>query len=185
MIVDLCQLVSPDFSVIDGVVGMQGKGPSGGTPKEAGILLGGVNPHAVDLAGVRVMGFKTEDVPTVYDAQERGIIPKTPYELEYLGDDPKVHELHFVPASSKVPGFLIRLVPEKFRRLIGCLITPYPYIQEKKCVGCGACARTCPMHTIKIVDGKAKIDYSQCVKCYCCHELCPPKAIGFKRIVKK
>ncbi|MBR5479700.1 MAG: DUF362 domain-containing protein [Clostridia bacterium] len=185
MIVDLCQLVSPDFSVIDGVVGMQGKGPSGGTAKEAGLLLGGVNPHAVDLAGIRVMGFKSEDVPTIYDAQERGLIPKTPYELEYLGDDPKMHELYFIPASSKVPGFLIRLVPEKFRRLIGCLVTPYPQIHEKKCVGCGACARTCPMHTIEIVEGKAKIDYSQCVKCYCCHELCPPKAIGFKRIVKK
>lgn len=185
MIVDLCELVSPDFSVIDGIVGMQGKGPSGGTAKEAGILLGGINPHAVDLAGLRVMGFKPEDVPTIYDAQERGLIPKTAYELEYLGDDPKEHELFFIPASTKVPGFLIRLVPNKFRRLIGCLITPYPRINEKKCIGCGACARTCPMHTIKIVEGKAQIDYSQCVKCYCCHELCPPKAIGFKRIVKK
>ncbi len=185
MIVDLCELVKPDFSVIDGVVGMQGKGPSGGTAKEAGVLLGGVNPHAVDLAGIRVMGFKPEDVPTIVDAQERNLIPKTAYELEYLGDDPKAHELYFIPASSKVPGFLIRLVPEKFRRLIGCLVTPYPYINIKKCVGCGACERTCPMHTIKIDDGKAKIDYTQCVKCYCCHELCPPKAIGFKRIVKK
>ena len=185
MIVDLCELVNPDFCIIDGVVGMQGKGPSGGTAKEAGVLLGGKNLHAVDLAGVRVMGFSPEDVPTIVDAQSRGLIPESANELEYLGENPADYELKFAPPNSKVPGFLIRLIPEKFRTLIGCLITPYPSINVKKCVGCGECARSCPMHMIEIVDKKAHINYDECVKCYCCHEMCPPKAIGFKRIVKK
>lgn len=185
MIVDLCELVSPGFSVIDGIVGMQGKGPSGGSSVDAGVLLGGRNPHAVDLAALRVMGLDPQNAPTVHDAMLRGFIPERAGELIYLGDDPAEHELHFLPASGKTPGFLIRCVPKKFRSLIGCLITPYPSIVESHCVGCGDCARTCPMHTIEIIDHKAHIQYDQCVKCYCCHELCPVRAISFKRIVKK
>lgn len=185
MIVDLCELVSPGFSVIDGIVGMQGKGPSGGSAKEAGVLLASRNPHAADLAALRVMGLDPQEAPTVCDAIQRGLIPEKAEALCYLGDDPAQHELSFSPPTGKTPGFLIRLVPKKFRSLIGCLIAPYPYIVKNHCVGCGDCARTCPMHTIEIIDHKAHIHYDKCVKCYCCHELCPVRAISFKRIVKK
>lgn len=185
MIVDLCELIAPGFSVLDGVVGMQGRGPSGGTPKSAGVLLGGRNPHAVDLAALRVMGLDASLAPTVQDAISRRLIPPRAEDLCYLSGDPTQHLLHFSPASGKAPGFLIRCVPKKFRALLGCLIAPYPNIMQNRCVGCDECAQTCPMHTIEVVDHKAQIHYEKCVKCYCCHELCPVRAITFKRIVKK
>ena len=131
------------------------------------------------------MGLDAQNAPTICDAQQRGLIPNRAEDLLYFGEDPKKHELHFLPASNKIPGFFVRCVPKKFRELVGCIVTPYPYILTRQCVGCGDCARTCPMHTIAIRDHKAQIDYSQCVKCYCCHELCPVRAIRFKRIVKK
>ncbi len=47
----------PDLSVIDGVVGMEGNGPVGGTPKHSGVALAGVSSTAVDSIGARVMGY--------------------------------------------------------------------------------------------------------------------------------
>lgn len=184
MIVDLCELVSPGFSVLDGIVGMQGKGPSGGLPKHAGVILGGCNPHAVDLAALRVMGFDPQSVPTVADAISRGFIPQNAKELIYQGDDPSKFELHFNPPPGKTPGTFVRWMPKRFQKPLERWFVPYPYIMINKCVGCGDCARTCPMHTIDICEKKAKIHYDKCVKCYCCHELCPVRAIEFKRNVK-
>lgn len=183
MIVDLCELVAPSFSVIDGVVGMQGKGPSGGLPKAAGVILGGQNPHAVDLAALRVMGFSPNDVPTVADAILRGLIPKSADDLTYTGDDPVDFEFKFLPPPGKAPGMFIKWLPKRFEAPLARWFMPYPHISPT-CIGCGDCARTCPMHTIEIRDKRAHIKYDKCVKCYCCHELCPIRAISFKRNVK-
>lgn len=47
-ILDLTSVLYPNYSVIDGTVGMEGFGPSGGTPKEVGLILASSNPVACD-----------------------------------------------------------------------------------------------------------------------------------------
>ena len=47
----------PDLSVIDGVVGMEGNGPVGGTAKNSGVALAGIESAAVDVVGAQVMGY--------------------------------------------------------------------------------------------------------------------------------
>jgi len=63
--------------------------------------------------------------------------------------------------------------------------SPKPYINTSKCVGCGECVRSCPMHTIELVEknGKkqAKINRNKCILCYCCQELCPLVAVDVKQ----
>lgn len=44
------------------------------------------------------------------------------------------------------------------------------------CIGCGLCEKSCPMHNIKIQDGKA-VSGQQCTMCYRCISLCPQRAI--------
>ena len=41
MIVDLCETVKPDFTIVDGIVGMEGDGPGSGIPRKFGIMLAG------------------------------------------------------------------------------------------------------------------------------------------------
>jgi len=56
-IVDIAATVKPSFSIVDGIVGMEGDGPIMGTPKSCGCLIMGRNPVAVDATATRVMGL--------------------------------------------------------------------------------------------------------------------------------
>ena len=62
-IVDLMKVCYPDYAVIDGVVAMEGFGPSGGTPVELGVVLSSRDALAADLTAIRLMGMAADDVP--------------------------------------------------------------------------------------------------------------------------
>jgi hypothetical protein len=51
------------FSLVDGIVAMEGAGPVGGPRKEAGLLVAGDNSVAVDLACAALMGFDYRCLP--------------------------------------------------------------------------------------------------------------------------
>ena len=54
--------------------------------------------------------------------------------------------------------------------------TRNPKIDPKKCVGCGACVRLCPMENITLQDRKA-VSGNRCTMCYRCFSNCPRQAI--------
>lgn len=56
-ILDINATITPDLAIIDGIVGMEGDGPIMGTPVNAGVLVMGRNPAAVDATGARIMGI--------------------------------------------------------------------------------------------------------------------------------
>ncbi|HVB97705.1 MAG TPA: DUF362 domain-containing protein [Candidatus Dormibacteraeota bacterium] len=61
-ILDLATTVRPDFSIIDGIIAMEGNGPTQGTPKAAGVLVMGDDPVAVDATATRLMGLAPERI---------------------------------------------------------------------------------------------------------------------------
>ncbi|MGB0036737.1 MAG: DUF362 domain-containing protein [Candidatus Acidiferrales bacterium] len=62
VILDLASTVSPDFSIVDGIVGMEGDGPLEGFPKTSGVIVMGDDAVAVDATCARVMGLRPERI---------------------------------------------------------------------------------------------------------------------------
>jgi len=166
MLVDICETVKPDFSILDAVVGMEGQGPAGGDPKQVGIIAGGVSPYAVDLAQCYLMGMRMDRAYTVNDAYSRGLAPVDPEELDWLGDDRKKFRTSFKPASEYKDDVIPKILDN--------------------CTGCGDCVRICPMHCIEMQSSqshnkaRAVIKEKDCIRCYCCHEFCLLKAISLE-----
>ena len=52
----------PDFSIIDGLEGMEGNGPINGTPVDHKIAMASFDPVAMDSMAARLMGIPLEDV---------------------------------------------------------------------------------------------------------------------------
>ena len=65
MLVDLALTVKPALTIVDAVVGMEGDGPSGGSPRKLGFLAACQNPFLLDLALCRIIGVTPESVPTI------------------------------------------------------------------------------------------------------------------------
>jgi len=69
-IVDLHHLFPRQFTIVDGIVGMEGNGPIQGTPKNAGVLVAGSDVAAVDATCCRIMGIDPRKI--AYLAIARG-----------------------------------------------------------------------------------------------------------------
>jgi len=58
------------LSIVDGIVAGEGEGPLEPTPKDAGVLLAGKNPMAVDIVCSRIMGFDWGKIPFLVKGQK-------------------------------------------------------------------------------------------------------------------
>jgi uncharacterized protein (DUF362 family) len=61
-LLDINATVRPDFAIVDGIIGMEGNGPTQGTPKPCGVLVMGDDPVAVDSTCTRIMGLIPERI---------------------------------------------------------------------------------------------------------------------------
>ena len=87
MLVDLCEYVHPDFSIIDAIDAMEGDGPTGGQKRFVGALVGSESPYEADMVGAKLIDMKPEEILVLKNAQERGLCAGKLSEIEVLGDD--------------------------------------------------------------------------------------------------
>jgi uncharacterized protein (DUF362 family) len=73
VIVDINTVIKPVLTVIDGFVGMDGKGPIDGAPVKMDLVIAGKNVVATDATGCRVMGINPYDIPHLRRASEKGL----------------------------------------------------------------------------------------------------------------
>ena len=181
MLVDLCEALSPQLTIVDAITCMEGNGPTGGRPRAMGALLSSRSPYAADVACASLINMEPQKILMLQAAMQRGLCPRSVKELDLGEENLASYVLEdFLQPESKASDFIQR-VPRVFRPLAKRIATPIPKIRTKGCVGCGKCAESCPRHTIQIVDHKAQINYNNCIRCYCCHEMCPRHAVDIKR----
>ncbi|MBC8532546.1 DUF362 domain-containing protein [Yeguia hominis] len=182
MLVDLCTALKPRICVMDGIVGMEGNGPSGGTPRPMQILAAAENPFALDVVCAELIGMHAKDIPMLRAGMARGVCPQDVEQIEILGEPRSALDQKSFRMPESKPSNFVSYLPKAFRPAAEKLLTPVPKIRKRACVGCGKCAESCPQHTIRMVDHKAVIDYRSCIRCYCCQEMCPKHVIAIQRL---
>ena len=84
----------PDFTIIDGVEGMEGNGPINGTPVDHRIALAGFDVVAVDSMCTRLMGIPVEDIGYLNYCAAAGMGVVDRDKIEIIGS--QVPENHIV-----------------------------------------------------------------------------------------
>jgi len=88
MLVETARTINPDLTLLDGIIGHEGRGPSGGEPRQLGILGASPQVFALDRAVVELLGVNPGDVPTVDQSIRLGLCPD-------------LNEIHFPQATPK------------------------------------------------------------------------------------
>lgn len=176
MIVDLCYVLCESkttINIVDGIVGMEGNGPTNGTPRKMGVVVTSQNPFNADVVCSKILGVHSH-VKTVSISKERGY---TDSDVKTVGESVEsclVSDLVLPDGLDKVH----LLSDEKLLKIF----KPKPVVDRSVCRKCGECARSCPMHTISVgKDKKIKINTKNCIRCFCCQELCPFDAIKIRQ----
>lgn len=175
-LVDLAECLRPALSIIDGVRAMEGQGPRNGAAYEAGVVLAGANPFAVDAAMSRLMGFTGAKLPVELEAAQRGLADVE--NLELVGDG---RELAFNFAPPHTYEKLDDVVPSWLVAAARRELTAWPVVDNARCVRCGRCIAHCPPKAMAMQDGNVVVERSRCIRCYCCQELCPADAVQLKQ----
>jgi uncharacterized protein (DUF362 family)/NAD-dependent dihydropyrimidine dehydrogenase PreA subunit len=180
MIVDLNEAIRPSLQIMDGIIAMEGDGPSSGTPRPLGFILASANWTAIDTIACRMMGIPPLEVPTIKAAMGRVDIRNHQTDILLIGDESDVPVIRGfrLPSTYRGEGKGVQknLLLSTLHNL-GRLYTYYPVINRSRCERCGRCATICPVKAISFHSKIPEINRKTCIRCYCCHEICPAGAI--------
>jgi uncharacterized protein (DUF362 family) len=113
-IADMSCVLRPHLSIIDGTVGMEGLGPSAGTPKRLGVVVVGGDAFAADAVACRLMGLTAEEVPHLRMGAERGagIIDLKAIEVTPAGWEAWAGEFERAPKNLSIEFPRIRILDQ-------------------------------------------------------------------------
>ncbi len=75
MLVETARAISPELTIIDGIIGHEGNGPIHGEPKDLGVLGASDNVFALDRAMIEVLGVDPGQIPTLVESKRLGLCP--------------------------------------------------------------------------------------------------------------
>ena len=189
MLVDLCEYFRATgklrLCLCDGVIGMEGNGPSKGTPRTFGAVLASSSPYALDLVCARLLEVSADQVPYMIAALDRGLIPQRAEDLSISGNLAEyLPKTPIIQAGATKSWFVIEdkntAFEKALKRGLRVLLSSKP-MPERSCIGCGVCADLCPAKAITIRNKQATINRKACIRCFCCQEFCPKGAMIAKR----
>jgi uncharacterized protein (DUF362 family)/Pyruvate/2-oxoacid:ferredoxin oxidoreductase delta subunit len=162
----------PELTIMDGIVGLEGNGPTAGRPRSIGRLIVSEDGAAVDAVFAAMIGISPARVGMLRAARERGLGCVDTAAMRIEGEIPLLRRFR-LPVTVVGDGIAGRLSAVFMMSRYG---TPRFGVRAEACTRCGACARACPRGAIGM-EGLPRWDLSRCIGCYCCFELCEARAV--------
>jgi uncharacterized protein (DUF362 family)/Pyruvate/2-oxoacid:ferredoxin oxidoreductase delta subunit len=185
-LVDLNEAVTPDFFLMDGIMGMEGPGPGRGFPTSIGLLLGSTNPLVLDMIASRIAGYDPLIIPTSRSAFFRKKWLKSEEEINYNGPEISTiikEDFNKVPVSN-INNIAFKFILKRIKFLKK--LERRPVFIHKNCTGCMKCVNICPVQAIKPLPSRKTyiiLTDSICIRCFCCSEVCTDNAVEIRRKV--
>lgn len=119
MLVETARAINPSLTILDGIIGHEGNGPSGGEPRDLGVLAASDNVFALDRAVLEILKVDPLQVPTIAASQRLGICPEL-NEIEFPNLSPDLLQIEdwrlpdqLIPIDFAMP----RVIRSTFRHL--------------------------------------------------------------------
>ncbi len=174
-LVDIFSYMPPALNFADAIVGMEGVGPSQGTPVSLNYLAASPDALALDTICCSTMGFDPSEIGTIVTARNRNLGATSLNSIHLTGGT-----IEQFKKKCKRPSNALMKILDIASPLNESLMTVRPVIDTKKCKKCATCHDVCPAAAIT-KSPSYLIDNSKCVLCYCCHELCPHDAVDLHK----
>lgn len=177
IIVDIFSIVNPGLTIMDGILSMEGEGPSSGQPRHLGLLMASPDAVALDTVAAYIIGLPAEKVHVIRYAAEAGLGIGWLDGIKVVGAKLEaVRVRDFKLTSNKK----LELLPKFVMDMIGPFIWLLPKVEEPECVMCGDCVTACPTNALSQNGSYPALEKNLCINCWCCHEMCPTKAISIE-----
>ena len=180
MLIDINEFYKFNLNIVDAITGMEGNGPTSGTPKHIGCLIAGTNPYNIDLVASKLINLDPNLVPTIVESKKRNLITdfKTNINIDkfIVKDYELITEVGEIEFKNKFGIFSKIINP-----IVKKMLKVKPKVTKSECIGCKKCYNICPAKAITMVNGKPKINRKICIRCFCCQEFCPVGAMKTKR----
>ena len=182
----LCDIYSvsrPQLTVIDGYIGMEGNGPSGGDPVKMDLIIAGYDPIALDTSVCKITGIEPSKVLYLKHGEKKGLGTMDLNQIEYKGKrSEEVFQKFKMPRSVAFSIALPRKMADYAAKTVFKSTVEF---DKNKCKLCGTCWKNCPVAAItppkEMKQGNVpNWNSEKCITCYCCAELCPYEAVEFK-----
>jgi uncharacterized protein (DUF362 family)/ferredoxin len=180
MLLSVYRVVNPVLTIADGIVAMEGNGPSAGRPRPLGILLASADAVSLDRVIGEVVGLRPEFNLTALMGGRLGVGEADLSRIEVIGpglDTVRVDDFE-LPHQGSPDNEVVTWPLAKY---LGDAAVTRPEIDHKRCTLCETCIRTCPAEVMSLKargDRKwVRIDRRECIHCFCCQEVCPEEAI--------
>ncbi|MGZ7108337.1 MAG: DUF362 domain-containing protein [Methanobacterium sp.] len=178
LVVDIYALTKPNLNIVDGIIGMDGSGPSAGNPIELGMILTSTDGVAIDSYICHALGKNPLEIPTNEIAYHRGLGEANIDEIEVFGYEPRVRN------DFKWPPYMastVNIIPGFIARGLMRFLWQRPVIDSDRCTDCKTCVKSCPVEALTAGVNIPEFNYPECINCLCCIEMCPQKAVSLDK----
>ncbi len=169
------------LTILDGISGMEGNGPSNGDERNFGIFAISKDAITLDAVTSKILNFPEEKNHILKAAKE--IFPNK-CDLKNVKTFPK-NISQFKVENLRMPkmGDCRWQLPQSLANFLRDIVSPKLKIDTNRCIMCKKCVEVCPTNSILEKKNHLKINSKSCIRCFCCQEICPENAIFVKESI--